>query len=304
MVLSIINANTLRGFKSIGYFSFIRNAINNLFVCLLIGLIAIGSFQLELAMIYTIGVVIASIVSTFVVINKFTVLSENGHCDESRGTQFRSIFSVASPLFISSFSFMALNWSDALIIGYFCDDIDVGIYAIVVKYAGLVLIGIAAVNSIVAPKLSEYWAEGELVSISNVAQNSALLGFVISIPVILSLVLFPKFFLGLYGEDFIVGSRTLVIMVIGSAINVICGSVGYILMMTDRQRVYRNILLFAVVINLSLDFVLVPKYGILGAGIANAIGVVIWNLISAFYILVHFKFWPGLSIVSFRSVLK
>ena len=108
----------------------------------------------------------------------------------------------------------------------------------------------------------------------------------------------------MYGEDFIVGSRTLVIMVIGSAINVICGSVGYILMMTDRQRVYRNILLFAVVINLSLDFVLVPKYGILGAGIANAIGVVIWNLISAFYILVHFKFWPGLSIVSFRSVLK
>ena len=78
-------------------------------------------------------------------------------------------------------------------------------------------------------------------------------------------------------------------MIAGQLVNVLCGSVGYILNMTENQNIFRNITIFAVVINIFLNLILIPMYGIIGAAIASAISLILWNIISSFYIYRKFN---------------
>ena len=66
--------------------------------------------------------------------------------------------------------------------------------------------------------------------------------------------------------------------------NVFFGSVIYILDMTGKQNVSRNILLFTAVVNIVLNWYLIPIYGIKGAAIATAISILFWNIIGIIYV--------------------
>ncbi len=50
-------------------------------------------------------------------------------------------------------------------------------------------------------------------------------------------------------------NKTLYILVAGQFINVLCGSVGYILMMTEKQNIFKNIMIFATCVNIILNIV-------------------------------------------------
>ncbi len=71
---------------------------------------------------------------------------------------------------------------------------------------------------------------------------------------------------------------------IGQFINILCGSVGYILLMTDKQNVFKNIMILATFLNIAMNIILIPLYGINGAAIASSISLILWNVISFVYI--------------------
>ena len=54
--------------------------------------------------------------------------------------------------------------------------------------------------------------------------------------------------------------------------------------MTGKEKVYQNILLLVLVINIALNIILIPKFGIEGAAMASASSLLLWNLSSVFYI--------------------
>ena len=54
--------------------------------------------------------------------------------------------------------------------------------------------------------------------------------------------------------------------------------------MTGREKLFQNILLLALAINIGLNILLIPTYGILGAAIASTTSIVFWNLTSVVYI--------------------
>ena len=96
--------------------------------------------------------------------------------------------------------------------------------------------------------------------------------------------------LGIFGNEFIVGKTALLILLFGQIINILCGSVGYILMMTNKQEILRNIIIFSAFLNIILNILLIPKYGINGAAISSAISVAVWNIYSLIYIYRKYGF--------------
>jgi O-antigen/teichoic acid export membrane protein len=54
--------------------------------------------------------------------------------------------------------------------------------------------------------------------------------------------------------------------------------------MTGKEKVFQNIILAATALNIALNAVLIPRYGINGAAVANMIALVFWNLSSVTYI--------------------
>ena len=50
--------------------------------------------------------------------------------------------------------------------------------------------------------------------------------------------------------------------------------------MTGKHRVFQNIIIGAAALNLLLNAVLIPPFGINGAATASALSMVFWNLLS------------------------
>ena len=95
--------------------------------------------------------------------------------------------------------------------------------------------------------------------------------------------------LSIFGEDFIIGKNALLILLIGQSVSVMSGSVGFILQMTGKEKIFQNILFLALLVNIGLNILLIPTYGILGAAIASTISIVFWNLTSVVYIYKEYQ---------------
>lgn len=108
---------------------------------------------------------------------------------------------------------------------------------------------------------------------------------------LLIFLIFPKSILGIFGEEFRTGAIALMILTIGQFVNAASGSVGYILQMTGKQRLFQYIILFASIVNAYLNFILIPQIGIVGAAIASCIAVSIINIIPLFLIKYYYGFF-------------
>jgi O-antigen/teichoic acid export membrane protein len=61
--------------------------------------------------------------------------------------------------------------------------------------------------------------------------------------------------------------------------------------MTGNEKAFRNILTVGLIINVVLNLILIPRIGIIGAAIASAISLIVWNILSLIYIKRTFGFW-------------
>lgn len=187
------------------------------------------------------------------------------------------------PMMLSSSILILLGWMDTLIMGVYETDANVGIYNASLKIATLSVFSLQAINSILAPKIAKSYAEGNT-EYRRLIGFSTKLNFMISGTIIIGILIFHDFLLGLFGEAFKSGYIILFIFSAGQMINSFSGSVGVILQMVGKQKVYQNFVLGALLLNLILTFVLTPIYGGIGAATSTVLSMVFWNLGSAIYL--------------------
>ena len=82
----------------------------------------------------------------------------------------------------------------------------------------------------------------------------------------------------------------LLVLAIGSVLNALCGPVMYLLSMTGMEKSARNIIVIASIFNISLNYILIPLYGILGAAFATSICTVLWNVLAVIKIKKEYGF--------------
>jgi O-antigen/teichoic acid export membrane protein len=83
------------------------------------------------------------------------------------------------------------------------------------------------------------------------------------------------------------------ILLVGRLINIVSGSVGYLMNMTGYQKEYNYIMIISAVINIVLNYFLIPIYGIEGAAMASAISMVLWNIASVVFVKIKMKIYAG-----------
>lgn len=169
---------------------------------------------------------------------------------------------------------------DQVMIKYTLDNIQVGYYAAAVKLSEVWFsIGVITCNSVFpaiinAKKVSEEFYYKRLYQ---------LFLFLVIISYILSILVYflsDYIILFLYGRDFIESSSVLAIHIF-SAIFVYLGvSSGRWLIIENKtlSNLYRNI--FGLIINIVLNIIFIPKYGIVGAAYASLVAYVV-----AFYLI-------------------
>ena len=199
----------------------------------------------------------------------------------------QTLLKTAFPMMLSTSILLIMSWADTLIIGVYEDESEIGVYNVAIKLAMISGIVLGALNSIVAPKISEAFNNGKKDEFVLIVKQSTKIIFYSSFPILIFLIAFPEFLLSLFGSEFLIGKSALYVLIIGQIVNAFSGSVGVIMQMTGKEKLFQNILILALLTNVVLNFLLVPIYGIIGAAIASSVSLVLWNLISVFCIYKH-----------------
>jgi O-antigen/teichoic acid export membrane protein len=167
---------------------------------------------------------------------------------------------------------------DVLMIGIFIDTKQAGIYTVASRIAEFVSFGLMAISQGAAPMISEFHAQGRKWELQRLLKNSAFTIFIISLSITIVILLFGHIALGLFGKPFLEGYIPLWILVIGQFVNSLNAGGGYLMTMTGYERQASYLIGISTIINISLNFALIPIYGIIGAAIATATGTIIWNV--------------------------
>lgn len=192
------------------------------------------------------------------------------------------------------------NQTDIVMLGILMEDANVGIYKVVVSGTGLILFGLQIANMVISPRLASHYAQNELVRLQQVVTFGVALSAAIAIPITFVLIVWGDRILGfVYGMEYVAGYSTLVILAVSQALNAMFGSVGMLLNMSGHERYSALWLGVSTLANISLNLILIPEFGMVGAAFATLISVCIWNV--AFWRLAMRKI--GID-ASFLSVFK
>ena len=280
-----LNEQSFRGLKQIGLFSFFRNTSKMLF-----GLILLVCFYYFLNdknvmlpfKVFQISLCIAVCISTLMLLKRFNFI------DRINLISSNKMLVSSVPMMLSSSIMMLMSWVDTLMIGGFIGEYEVGLYNVAVRVALITSITLTAVNSITAPKISETFNSGRIEAFKSVVKESTKTIFLSTLPIIVIIFLFPDLILSLFGKEFLLAKTSLFILAFSQIINSMSGSVAIILNMTGKEKIFRNIIFVALVINILLNLFLIPKYGIEGAAVASASSLIFWNLYSVYYVYKEF----------------
>lgn len=280
-VLLSMNAESLRGLEQMKYFSYLQNgSIMMLSVLLLLLAYLFNKQGINTPIyVYSIAVCILAFVSLYLLAKKIPKQGER-----ISTPNLKSTLKLALPMLVSGAVFMIMNWTDVLMLGYYSDEGQVGIYNLCFKLASIITFAQFAINSYAAPRISSYFHAEKHLELKSLISKIAWLNLIIALPFFLVLFIYGGQILPIFGAEFAEGSSVLLFLIIGQLVNALSGPVLYILNMTGKEVVARNIVLAAAVLNLVLNYILIPLYGIEGAAIAATLSMIVWNLGALIYI--------------------
>jgi len=166
---------------------------------------------------------------------------------------------------------MMLTWTDTLMLGSFKSSAEVGMYNVALSLAQLIGIPMGALLSIYGPITAGLYAKN---SIPEIGRNYATLTkwiFSSTLPIFLLLFLYPDIMLNfIFGANYMPASHTLQILSIGFIIVNILGPNGTTLMALGETKFLMRAIVAAVCVNIVLNIILIPQWGMIGASAATA----------------------------------
>ncbi|MDR6299814.1 flippase [Mesonia maritima] len=278
-VIVSLCANTLRAKGLNNWYAFLSNTGRFLFASILLVLFSYFSFDfLNALKAHFYGILFLAILGLAVVIYNFKNVSVRSK------TNSWHFLKESFPMMLSSTIIVLLGWMDTFILGIYETDDAVGVYGVALKIAAITSFSLEALNSVLAPKISNLYKKGDKASYKKLIRFSTNLNFIITILIVGIIIVFNKWLLGIFGDEFKTGTTALVILSIIYIVNSASGSVGIVMQMTGYQKQYRNIAFIALMINLLLNFSLIPIYGISGAAIASVISLSFLNITGAVFL--------------------
>jgi O-antigen/teichoic acid export membrane protein len=165
-------------------------------------------------------------------------------------------------------------------IGYYLNEIEVGYYSIAAIFVqGITLIP-SAIQKITTPAISKYYADKEYKNIIKLMKSSIIKVLFISIAISLFFVFFGKVLItGIFGKVFLPAYFPLVILLVGYTIHSLNLSISTFFSSTGYVKVAFKFSMLAGALNLLLNAILIPFYGIMGAALATTISLIIITLL-------------------------
>lgn len=203
----------------------------------------------------------------------------------------RNLLTNGAPLLVAATLNIGMPYISTLILGVWADSADVALFSAACQLATSVALILIAANNVIAPRLAAYYATDKRHKLIPFTLKSGFYLFLLTTPVVIFLLLFGDHVLSLYGAEFADGDAALGILAMAQLIGVAMGPVGYLLMMTNNESMLRNSVVLSAIVNITLNILLIPSFGVLGAAVATGCGIVTFNIASLIFATCTAKNW-------------
>jgi len=169
-----------------------------------------------------------------------------------------------------------------------------GLYVWGLNIINAIIIPYAMLSSIAAPFISKYWTDNDMLSMNKLYKqsSSSLLLFCSALYFAVWLGLDDLYLLLPKGDQYAQTKYAVLILGAAKIVDVSTGFNGPIIAYSTRNKAFLWILGVTAAINIGLNFILIPLYGIEGAAAATLISFIIFNLIKYFFIKLAFNLSP------------
>jgi O-antigen/teichoic acid export membrane protein len=270
ITINLISIHATQGFQLLKYKIFIEYILNPTILLISVLLIYITlSAEMVIILPLLLGSITCSIFSSIFLkriidVNIFEVWKANVN---------KEIIIFSLPIMFTVVLGTMLHWLDIIMLGYFTNAETVGLYHPIIRTAGIQNTILIAFSGIFTPMFSRYLAQGDIQKMQHIYRLVTRWILSILVPIFIFIILFAKKIMLLFGTEFIGVANILILLTIGTSIFALFGIGGAILVVSGYQKLNLTNTLVAALLNIVLNIILIPRYGLAGAAWATVISL-------------------------------
>lgn len=193
--------------------------------------------------------------------------------------QLRALYSYSLPVFLNTAVSLVLVWTDLFQLGIFTNADTVGIYRACMQIVIVFDVIWTACSAASGPMYPVLILEGRLEQLRNTYLASIHVAALLATPAFLLILCNANDILGILGPRFSTGAFALSLLAFGNLVKVSFGAAGVLLVLGGRQRLEAANAVASSMLNVTLNYFLIPRFGLVGAATATTTSLLVLSLL-------------------------
>jgi O-antigen/teichoic acid export membrane protein len=174
---------------------------------------------------------------------------------------------------------VTLQRVDIVLVAIMRGPVDAAIYTAATRFLVVGQWGSLAVNQAAQPRFTEFFSVNDLRAANMIYQATTAWLVLMTWPLYLLAVVYGPELLALFGRSYSAGDAVIVILGLSALLAQACGQVDMVLITSGRTSWSLANIVLTLGVNIGIDILLIPKYGIAGAAIGWAVAIAVNNLV-------------------------
>lgn len=288
-VLLIMTSSIAQGFKKVQYNVYARNISSRLVKLVLASvLLAVGLGVISVVVTQLVASIIGLILLFYFLHTTFPL---NRPLQVAK-RDIRDLMHFSLPIYIAALLRDLGGSFETLVLGFFGMTTGVGIFAAAGSLSSISNIFYRSLGIIGSPLFAELHSRKEYDQLKRVYQSVTRWAVTFNLPFFLTILFFGEPLLSVFGKEFKAGAVPLVILAVGSLLNAATGQCGPLINMIGRSKVSTINSIAYLVVTIVIDFLLIPRWGVVGAAVASALTLILINLLRTMEVYAFLRLWP------------
>lgn len=263
--LSNMRQSTIRGYEHIAHAmlpDMVIRPVSILILLILFHFILPGGLSVELVVVFSITAAVISLVTSSIWQKRF---SPPEIFKVEPKYEIKTWFKAALPMMVySAFQIIQARVSLVMLGAQSTAD-NVGYFSAAYNLAYLLIFFLAAVSYVMGPIIARLYAAGEKERLQKAITQTVRVAFFLSLILGLVLIIGRTLILSIFGADFEVAQLALILLCVGNLLDIALGNTHVLLSMTGHEKAVALFFVIATILNIVLNLIWVPQYGLNGA---------------------------------------
>jgi len=204
----------------------------------------------------------------------------------------RQLLSFSLPMWLQGLLTRFGTQIELLLMGMLGTIVSVGVYSSALRIQMIGSMLLRAVQTAAKPIISDLYHRGEYTQLNRLYRTLTKWALVFNLPFFLTIVLYARPVLAIFGEEFTAGMSALVVMAVGTLVSAGTGISGSVIAMTGHSKLSLVNAVASLTLSVTLDVLLIPAWGLVGGAMAFGLTIAAMGIVRLLEVYWLHGFWP------------